>query len=58
VIKSLSVEMRFSYYLHILISAHPQMVFFRDISVGRHDLIPQNSTLLLRVRSKKLRLHP
>jgi hypothetical protein len=27
------------------------MVFFRDIGVGRHDLTPQNSTLLLRVKS-------
>jgi len=34
-----------------LLSAHPQMVFFRDIGVGRHDLTPQNSTLLLRVKS-------
>jgi hypothetical protein len=34
-----------------LTSAHPQMVFFRDIGVGRHDLTPQNSTLLLRVKS-------
>jgi len=35
----------------MLNSAHPQMVFFRDIGVGRHDLTPQNSTLLLRVKS-------
>ncbi len=34
-----------------LFSAHPQGVFFRDIGVGRHDLTPQNSTLLLRVKS-------
>ena len=27
------------------------MVFFRDIGVGRHDLTPQNSSLLLRVKS-------
>jgi len=27
------------------------MVFFRDIGVGHHDLTPQNSTLLLRVKS-------
>jgi len=34
-----------------LFCAHPQMVFFRDIGVGRHDLTPQNSTLFLRVKS-------
>jgi hypothetical protein len=27
------------------------MVFFRDFGVGHHDLTPQNSTLLLRVKS-------
>jgi len=34
--------------------AHPQMVFFRDIGVGHHDLTPQNSALFLRVKSDVL----
>ncbi len=36
---------------YLLVSVYPQMVFSRDIGVGRHDLTPQNSTLLLRVKS-------
>jgi len=34
-----------------LVSGHPQMVFFCDIGVGRHDLTPQKNTLLLRAKA-------